>query len=237
MARKIGFFAVDRNIERWKWYTDANTFRVWMHILIECNYLPGESHGISIKPGQWLTSYQHISTDLKITKSQTRTAIEHLKMTREIACEIAGYGLLITVINWDKYNSKENKSHGISHGMSSENRTGDSTVNRTNITNNKQINKETIKDLEDKRSCDSEKTSPSPAKLSTRFVKPTVDEIADYANSIGFESLDAEYFWNYYQSNGWKVGRNPMKDWRATVRTWRRNDQSKNKPRKEKLAF
>lgn len=149
MANKKGFFAVDRNIERWKWYTDANTFRVWMHILIKCNYLPGESYGITIKPGQWLTSYQHIATDLKITKSQTRTSIEHLKMTREIACEIAGYGLLITVINWDKYNSKENKSHGMSHGTSSENRTVCRTVNRTNITKNKQSNKETIKDLED----------------------------------------------------------------------------------------
>jgi predicted transcriptional regulator len=36
---------------------------------------------------------------------------------------------------------------------------------------------------------------------------------------------EAERFWDYYQSNGWKVGRNPMKDWEATARRWSRNNQ------------
>ena len=56
----------------------------------------------------------------------------------------------------------------------------------------------------------------------THFVKPTIDEVREY---IGLRNtnVDADKFWNYYESNGWKVGRNSMKDWKACVRTWERN--------------
>lgn len=57
-----------------------------------------------------------------------------------------------------------------------------------------------------------------------RFIKPTVQELKEHiaANSI---PVDAERFFNYYEANGWKVGRNQMKDWKAALRTWRRQDQ------------
>lgn len=56
-----------------------------------------------------------------------------------------------------------------------------------------------------------------------RFTPPTVDEVSTFCLEHGY-SVDAEKFVAYYDSNGWKVGRNPMKDWKAAVRTWARND-------------
>lgn len=56
------------------------------------------------------------------------------------------------------------------------------------------------------------------------FARPTVQEVAAYADEIG-SAVDPHAFWNYYESNGWKVGRNAMKDWRATVRRWNANPQ------------
>ena len=52
-----------------------------------------------------------------------------------------------------------------------------------------------------------------------RFVKPTVEEINTYCRENN-KSVDAERFWNFYESKGWKVGKSPMKDWRAAVRNW-----------------
>ena len=60
-----------------------------------------------------------------------------------------------------------------------------------------------------------------------RFVKPTVAEVSEYAAEIGNPLFDALHFVDYYESNGWKVGRNPMKDWKATVRNWVRKDAPK----------
>lgn len=58
----------------------------------------------------------------------------------------------------------------------------------------------------------------------TRFTPPTLDEVIAYCQERG-NSVDAERFVSFYESNGWKVGKNPMKDWRAAVRTWERDDR------------
>ena len=58
--------------------------------------------------------------------------------------------------------------------------------------------------------------SPSGGK---RFVPPSLDEVRDYCRERG-KGVDPVAFMDFYTSNGWKVGRNPMKDWKAAVRTW-----------------
>lgn len=58
-----------------------------------------------------------------------------------------------------------------------------------------------------------------------RFTPPTVDDVATYCTER-HNGVDAQRFVDYYTANGWKVGKNSMKDWRAAVRTWERNTQS-----------
>ena len=59
-----------------------------------------------------------------------------------------------------------------------------------------------------------------------KFKKPTLDEVQQYCSERN-NNISAEKFIDYYESNGWKVGRNSMKDWKATVRTWEKNQQEK----------
>lgn len=76
------------------------------------------------------------------------------------------------------------------------------------------------KDNEDKDKGCGEKEK-EPKKGRKAFVKPTVEEIAAYCKERK-NGIDAQEFYDKYEANGWVVGRNgnPMKDWRATVRTW-----------------
>lgn len=60
-----------------------------------------------------------------------------------------------------------------------------------------------------------------------RFLPPTVDEVRAYCTEKGYP-IDPQRFVDYYTSNGWMVGRNKMKDWRAAVRTWSRKEQPTN---------
>lgn len=53
----------------------------------------------------------------------------------------------------------------------------------------------------------------------SRFMKPTLEEIKTYCQARQ-NNIDPERFMNYYEANGWMVGRNPMKDWKAAIRTW-----------------
>ena len=64
-----------------------------------------------------------------------------------------------------------------------------------------------------------------PPRQPQRLIPPTVEEVRAYAAQRG-NSLDPEAFMDYYTANGWKVGRNPMKDWKAAVRTWARKEQA-----------
>ena len=57
-----------------------------------------------------------------------------------------------------------------------------------------------------------------------RFTPPTVEQVRNYCREKGY-TIDPEQFCDYYTSNGWKVGKNPMKDWQSAVRTWQRKEQ------------
>lgn len=65
-----------------------------------------------------------------------------------------------------------------------------------------------------------------------RFVKPTISDIEQYCSEKNI-SINAQQFIDYYESNGWKVGRNSMKDWQATVRRWASNNYGKKKNSKD----
>ena len=55
------------------------------------------------------------------------------------------------------------------------------------------------------------------------FKKPSVEEISSYCQERN-NNINPEQFYDYYEANGWKINRNPMKDWKATVRNWERNE-------------
>ena len=68
-------------------------------------------------------------------------------------------------------------------------------------------------------------------KGSSRFQKPTIEEIRQYCLKKGY-NVDAEQFFNFYESKGWLVGKSPMKNWRAAVSTW--NKREKEIPRRKR---
>lgn len=86
-----------------------------------------------------------------------------------------------------------------------------STSNSTTISNSKN-NKENMADK-------------PPTRHS--FSPPSVDDVREYCREKGY-NVDPERFVDYYTSNGWKVGRNPMKDWKAAVRSWNRKEDVDN---------
>ena len=81
---------------------------------------------------------------------------------------------------------------------------------------------------------DIEKEKDIDKKPQKRFAKPTLDDVKAYCLERN-NNVDPEKWFNYYESNGWKVGKNPMKDWKAAVRTWERSDGG-GKPKYKRTA-
>lgn len=83
------------------------------------------------------------------------------------------------------------------------------------------------KSIELEKDIEKEKEDIKPQK---RFTKPTLEEVQAYCQERG-NNVDAQKWYDYYSSNGWRVGKNPMKDWKAAIRTWERGDSGgKHKP-------
>ena len=79
-----------------------------------------------------------------------------------------------------------------------------------------------VKESKEKKSIDIEKDK------TTRFVKPNRDDVRAYMMELNMADL-SQRFVDYYESNGWRVGRNAMKDWKAAVRTWKQQNNEKTK--------
>lgn len=85
-------------------------------------------------------------------------------------------------------------------------------------------------EIELEKDTEIEKEIHSSAKSTTtkrkRFEKPSISDIKQYCMERN-NNVNAEQFFDYYESNGWKVGKNSMKDWKAAIRTWERSEYRK----------
>lgn len=99
------FIKVNRNILRWGWFKDGDTFRVFMYLLLTANYEDSYYMGHKILRGQVVTGRKKIADDLAITEQRVRTAIKHLKSTNEITTKTTPKFTIVTVTGYDKYQS------------------------------------------------------------------------------------------------------------------------------------
>ena len=74
-----------------------------------------------------------------------------------------------------------------------------------------------------------------PALARKRFVKPELEEIREFCFEKNI-NIDVDRFFNYYESKGWKVGVSPMKDWKAAVRNWEKNDSLYSRPGSTRIS-
>nr|DAR12240.1 MAG TPA: replisome organizer protein [Caudoviricetes sp.] len=91
---------------------------------------------------------------------------------------------------------------------------------------NGEIEKEKELELEKDIEIEKDSSAKSTTTKRKRFEKPSISDIKQYCIERN-NNIDASQFYDYYESNGWKVGKNSMKDWKAAVRTWERSEYRK----------
>lgn len=98
-----GYIKLHRKFTKWGWYQDANTARVFLHLLLTANHHDGEYMGHTIKAGQVVTGRKAMAKILQITENQVRAAIKHLKMTGEITIKTTNRFSIVTIEKWEQY--------------------------------------------------------------------------------------------------------------------------------------
>lgn len=99
------FVKIDRKMISWGWYTDISTKCLFLHCILRANWKPGEWKGIRYERGQFISSLAQLSQQTGLTVQQVRTALKHLESTGEITKQTTSKFTVITVKNYDLYQS------------------------------------------------------------------------------------------------------------------------------------
>lgn len=140
MAERTTFIKLDRNIQRWRWYQDGNTFRVFVHLLIKANVSDCDFQTITVHRGQLVTSIRHLANEIGISQKAVRVALGHLEETHEVAKSSNSKYTVITVLNYDAYQNRAQSTanKGQAKGKQRANE-GQQYKNNKNISSNEDI--------------------------------------------------------------------------------------------------
>lgn len=187
-------------------------FKIWFYIVNEVNHREIRH----FQRGEGLITYLDIRRKTGASHNQVKHCIEYLKNARMIATRKTTRGMIVKVLNYDKYQSLENyKSHTKSH-------TGRKLKAIRKPFESHTINKNDKNDKNDIYSGQSPQPTPK------KFIPPSLKEVEKYCQERN-RGVDPDKWHNFYTAKGWMVGKNKMKDWRAAVRTW--------EPKQEKQYF
>jgi hypothetical protein len=170
-----------------------------------------------LKDGFFFSTIENIKENTTLSDKRQRSALSTLKNAGIVKVKLMGipakrYIKIEVEQLFRALDSKINKNGETSFAKTAELEQTEWQSNNNNLNNNKNNNKKDIGE-EPKRK---------------RFVPPTIEEVKAYCIERK-NNVDAQRFIDYYTSNGWCVGKNKMKDWRAAVRTWERNGYSTQK--------
>lgn len=98
-----GFIKLHRKITEWEWYSDTNVVRLFIHLILTCNYKEKKWRGTLIKRGQMLTGLHSLSEQTGLSVKKIRVALDKLKQTGEVAIKTTNKFSIITVCKYDSY--------------------------------------------------------------------------------------------------------------------------------------
>lgn len=191
--------------------------QAWVDLFLLANHTSGNiiirGNIVEIKRGQLGWSEESLGERWKWSRGKVKRYLSYLETIQQIERQKSHIISLITVINYEKY-QKNNTPDDTTDSTTD----GHQTVQQTD-TNNNVNNGNNVKNVNNSV---------------RRFAPPTFEEVQKYCLERN-NSVDPQRFIDYYTSNGWRVGKNPMKDWQATIRTWEKGQTSK--PLYEKITI
>lgn len=200
-----GFIALYRSLLSWGWHADPATGWLFVNLLLMANWEDGEWQGKPIKRGQLVTGRKALAAQTGLSEQTVRTSLNRLKSTNEITIASTNKFSVITIVNYGKFQDvPEMPTSTLTSNLAS----GQPATNQQLTTN------------------EQEEQSNKGIKPRKRFTAPSVDEVAAYCRESR-NAVDAQRFVDFYAASGWMRGKTPVRDWKACVRTWERNDNAR----------
>ena len=104
-----GWIKLHRGLKSWEWYGKPCTLALFIHLLLTANHKPHKKQGRIIAAGQLETGRKKLAEKTGLSEQQVRTALQHLEKTKEINQQPTKHYTLITIVNWEKYQTATNE--------------------------------------------------------------------------------------------------------------------------------
>jgi hypothetical protein len=130
---------LNRKIVNWGWYTNSNTFRVFIHLLLLANWKDGDFQGYPLKRGECLFGLISLSKTLQLSIRSIRTSLEHLKSTNEITIKTTNKFSIATIVKYNDYQMFESQSDKLSDKLSDKQTTNKRQTNDKQTTTSKEV--------------------------------------------------------------------------------------------------
>lgn len=106
------YIKLSRGLLDWEWYSDINTTRAFIHMLLKANWRDGNFKGVPVPRGSFVSSIGKLANETGLTEREIRTAISHLKTTGEVTSKTTNKFTVFSVVKYDLYqaNDKQNVS-------------------------------------------------------------------------------------------------------------------------------
>lgn len=140
-----GWIKLHRKIAEWEWYNDANTLRLFLHLLINANHEPKRWHGMVIDKGQIVVGRKDLAKKLKVGEQSVRTSLNRLKSTNEITIKSTNKYSIVTILNWDNYQDTKEASNQQNNHQANQQLTSNQPTTNQQLTTNKNYRTKELK--------------------------------------------------------------------------------------------
>ena len=100
------YIKIYRSMLEWEWYSDINTSRLFLHMLLKANWKDGRFQGEFIPRGSFPSSVKKLAQETSLSEKEVRTALSHLKKTGEVASKPTNKFTVFSINNYDCYQSR-----------------------------------------------------------------------------------------------------------------------------------
>jgi len=107
----MSYIKLDRKIAEWEWFTDSNTLKLWIYLLVNAQYQDSSYKGIEVKRGQLITGRKKLARELGMSECQIRSCLNHLKTTNEITIKTTNKYSVITIVKYGVYQGDDDGSN------------------------------------------------------------------------------------------------------------------------------
>lgn len=223
-------------------FSDDWLWRLWCWCLLKAAWKESWKDGRSLAPGQFATDCRGAAENLGTSPSKVYRGLHTLRQWGQIDMEAKRSFTVVTICNWKAYQIDDREERNAGETQVKHRRNAGETQNEVAESaylfvdygiaseNGEKMGLPPSSPLSPPRSPSIPSPPPEEGKKGKKrasapapFRKPTLEEITAYCRERG-NRVSPQAFLDHYESNGWRVGRTPMRDWRAAVRTWEKRE-------------